>query len=270
MRATSREIMTLVTMAAASLVLQLFIIDAEFNGPDATSNFQFAELGQDFGYWLDPSAFWGYLFPMGYGSFLALATRVTGGNYLPIQVLQIMMGLSLAYLGWLLTRNLGSLIRSMTFIAIAFSPATIVLARTNGYEIFLGFFIMLSFTLLMTWNPGSRIWLLASSSGVFIGLAMMFQGKSIILIPLFVYIYLRRFKKGLWLFLSTAFILPLLWSIRNHFVIGTWNPFNSSSEVVMWMGNNPETLTGEYVIAPPPLPEGSSSLYEASFKFIVF
>ena len=221
MRATSREIMTLVTMAAASLVLQLFIIDAEFNGPDATSNFQFAELGQDFGYWLDPSAFWGYLFPMGYGSFLALATRVTGGNYLPIQVLQIMMGLSLAYLGWLLTRNLGSLIRSMTFIAIAFSPATIVLARMNGYEIFLGFFIMLSFTLLMTWNPGSRIWLLASSSGVFIGLAMMFQGKSIILIPLFVYIYLRRFKKGLWLFLSTAFILPLLWSIRNHFVIGT-------------------------------------------------
>ena len=264
-----REIFTLLIAGTLSLALQIVILDPTFNGPDAISNFQFAEAGQSISYWLDPTAFWGYLFPMGYGTFLALATRITGGDYLPIQIFQIGIGLSMAYLGWLITRNLGRLIRILTFVTIAFCPATIVLARMNGYEIFLGFFIMLSFTLILAWNPPFRVLLMASIAGTSMGLAMMFQGKSLVLLPLLSILYSRRFSHGLWLFLTSSCVLPAAWGIRNYFVIGTWNPFNSSSGVVMWMGNNPKSIAGEYVVSPPPLPEGSSSFYEASLNFIV-
>ena len=86
---TRGEATLLGSALVVALVIHLLLLDPLFNGPDATSNFIFATSGQDWAYWLDPQAFLQYLFPMGYGSFLALVTRFSGGSFLPVQLIQI-------------------------------------------------------------------------------------------------------------------------------------------------------------------------------------
>jgi len=270
-----KEVFGLTLVLLTALGVQLWFRDPVFNGPDAISNFKFAVSGQDWNYWFEPDAFLHYLFPMGYGSFLAIVTRFTGGSYFPIQLIQIGLALSMAWMGWLLTRHISRVARVATFVVIALSPAALWLARTNGYEILISFFMMLSLTLL--WGVGGQPHATKSIlqrcfpalAGLAIGLCMLCQGKTIIVLPVLIYLVARWGKVQTWLFLTVAAIPPVLWGIRNHFVLGTWNPFNSSSEVVMWMGNNWTTQTGGYVQVPPPLPAEYSGFYEASLNFIV-
>lgn len=272
---TRGEATLLGSALVVALAIHLLLLDPLFNGPDATSNFIFATSGQDWSYWLDPQAFLQYLFPMGYGSFLALVTRFSGGSFLPVQLIQIAMGLSMALMGWFLTRHISRVVRVATFVAIALSPAVFWLSMNNGYEILISFFMMFALTLL--WGFGGHpsgsdsLWRRAAPglAGLAMGLGMLCQGKIIIVMPVLIYLVWRRGRVQTLVFLVVAAIPPALWGIRNHFVLGRWNPFNSSSEVVIWMGNNWTTKTGEYVQKPPPLPAGFSSYYEASANFIV-
>jgi len=257
-----------------SASIHLALIDPAFNGPDAVSNIEFGQLGQDWSWWLDPTAFHSYLFPMFYGTFFALVTKVTGGSYFLIQLLQIGMALTLALYGWYLTRHISRPARLLTLIAIAFSPAMFGLARMNGYEILLGFLVASSVVLLwgrgghpMTPSAVIRYFSLGMSGLVF-GLAMLTQGKVTVLAPVLLVLAWKWGKGPFLLFVITATAPVVAWAIRNHFVISTWNPFNSSSAVVMWMGSNPHTQTGEYVLVPPLPPEGHS-FYSASFDFII-
>jgi hypothetical protein len=272
---TRRELLLVCLIFSVSVAIHLLVLDPAFNGPDAISNFQFARDGQDWSYWLDRDAFLGNQFPMGYGTFLALMTKLTGGNYLPIQLIQIGLGLALAVCGWLLTRHISRLARLATLAAIAFSPAVFWLSQSNGYEILLAFFITAALailwgcggvppdtgTLLRRFGPGL--------AGLLMGLSMLCQGKTIVLVPILVYLALRwgRLQAAAFLLLAT---LPLaLWGLRNQFVLRTWDPFNSSSGVVIWMGNNGSTETGGYVQYPPPLPPEFTSPIAASVNFVI-
>ena len=269
-----KEVVLLTLALVLALALQLWFRDPSFNGPDAISNFRFAIAGQDWSYWAQPDAFLHYLFPMGYGSFLAIVTRFTGGSFLAVQLIQIVLALSMAWMGWLLTRHISKAARIMTFVVIAFCPAVLWLARTNGYEILISFFMMLALTLL--WGIGGQLnkaktrlnRYFPAIAGLAMGLCMLCQGKTIIVMPVLIYLALRWGKTQAWIFMGVAAVPPALWGIRNHLVLNTWNPFNSSSEVVMWMGNNWTTQTGEYVQVPPPLPAGYSGFYDASLHFI--
>lgn len=269
-----KEVVLLTLVLVLALAVQLWFRDPAFNGPDAISNFRFAIDGQDWGYWSNPDAFLHYLFPMGYGSFLAIVTRFTGGSFFPVQLIQIGLALSMAWMGWLLTRHISKAARIWTFIVIAFSPSALWLARTNGYEILISFFMMLALTLL--WGVGGQPnnakprlhRYFTAIAGLAMGLCMLCQGKTIIVMPVLIYLAFRWGKAQAWIFIGIAAIPPAIWGIRNHLVLNTWNPFNSSSEVVMWMGNNWTTQTGEYVQVPPPLPAGYSGFYEASLHFI--
>ena len=266
-------ISSLVTVIA--FAIHLVVLDPAFNGPDAISNFKFAQLGQDWGYWWNPDAFWGYQFPMGYGTFLALVARVTGGSLVLAQYIQILLAIAMAPLGWFITRHMGKTVRLVTFASIAMSPSVFWLARTNGYEILISFFMIAAVAAL--WGYGgappavrNRFQsMLPTIAGISMALCMMSQGKTIIVIPVLLYLAWKWSRKQALLFVILSSSLPLGWAVRNHFVLGRWNPFNSSSDIVFWMGNNPTTKVGEYVISPPPLPAGFSSLYSAGLDFIV-
>ncbi len=265
-------ICSVVIVVAAAI--HLLVLDPAFNGPDAISNFKFAQLGQDWGYWWNPDAFWGYQFPMGYGTFLALVAHVTGGSLLLAQYIQILLALAMAPLGWFITRHMGKTVRLVTFVSIALSPSVFWLARDNGYEILISFFMLASVAALWGFGgipPANRTKFqrtLPSIAGISMSLCMMSQGKTIIVMPVLLYLAWKWSKTQALLFMAFSFSLPLVWAIRNHFVLGRWNPFNSSSDIVFWMGNNPTTKTGEYVISPPPLPSGFTSYYSAGLDFI--
>jgi hypothetical protein len=101
------------------------------------------------------------------------------------------------------------------------------------------------------------------------GVAMLSQGKVSVVLPV---MFIMAWRWGKWpaaCFTACAVVLPLLWSIRNFLVLDRFYPFNSSSEVVIWMGNNWSTQKGEYVLVPPPLPDGYDSYYAASLDFIL-
>lgn len=274
-KVAAREIAIIVVVLFAATALHLVLLDPEFNGPDARSNFVFAVDGQDWSYWLDPDAFLQYLFPMGYGSFLAVVTKVSGGSFLLVQIIQIAMGLSMAVMGWFLTRNISRSVRVATLVVVAFSPAVLWLSLNNGYEILISFFMMFSVSLLWGYGgtpPSGRsffIRILPSLAGISMGLGMLSQGKIIVIMPVLAYLAWRWGRGQMIAFIGFSAVLPLLWGIRNYFVLGRWNPFNSSSEVVIWMGNNWTTKTGDYVQKPPPLPPGFSNFYEASAYFVV-
>ncbi len=270
-----REKFEIAAIALFSFVLHLVAIDPTFNGPDAESNFMFAKRGQDWEWWLDPGAFWNNLFPMGYGSFLAVATRFTGGNFFPIQVLMAALGTSLALAGWLLTRHISKPARILTLAAIGLSPAVVWLARTNGYEIFLATLVTYSLTLLW-WNGGQPpeargliVRAVPATAGLLMGLAMLTQGKVVVLMLTLGWLARRWGRRQFIAFIGSSAVFPAIWAFRNWKVLGNPYPFNSSSEIVIWMGNNWTTKTGEYQVIPPPLPEGMSSYYEASIRFIV-
>ena len=268
------EVAVLGVVLGLSLALHAVLMDPTFNGPDAISNFQFAELGQDWSYWLDPDAFWGYLFPMGYGTFLAMVARITGGSLALAQWLQVFMALSMAIAGWFMTRHISRSARVATVIGISFSPALFWLARTNGYEILLSFSTTMAVAIL--WGRGglhshTRPWAVLGPTlaGLLMGVAMLSQGKVSIVMPALLFLAWRWGRVPLFAFVAASGLLPFLWSVRNLFVLDRFYPFNSSSEVVIWMGNNWETQTGGYVLHPPPLPEGFNSYYEASLNFVL-
>lgn len=260
---------------SVSLIIHWILIDPTFNGPDATSNFQFAKLGQQWSWWLDPSAFNNYLFPMFYGTFFALVTKVTGGSFFLVQLLQIGMGLVLAIYGWFLTRHISVPARLLTLIAIAFSPSVFGLVRMNGYEILLSFLVTTSVVLL--WGHGGSPsvtirrplkYLISVGAGFSFGFAMLTQGKVIVLMPILGWLAWKWGKAAFILFNTTAFAPVLAWAIRNKFVLDTWNPFNSSSGIVIWMGNNPYTKTGEYLVDPPK-PPPNESVYSGAINFVI-
>lgn len=268
------SILCLIILVIA-LAIHILVLDPAFNGPDAISNFKFAQLGQDWGYWWNPDAFWGYQFPMGYGTFLALVAHITGGSLVLAQYIQILLAIAMAPMGWYMTRHLGRTVRVVTFASIALSPSVFWLARTNGYEILISFFMVAATASLWGFGgnpPALRNKfqnLLPSIAGISMALCMMSQGKTIVVIPVLLFLAWKWGKKQALLFIAFSFSLPLIWSVRNHMVLDRWNPFNSSSDIVFWMGNNPTTKTGEYVISPPPLPSGFSSYYSAGIDFIV-
>jgi len=274
MRVQRIEWIVLSALSLLSLALQAAFTTADFQGADAVTHLEFARQGQDFSYWLDPTAFNGNYFPMGYGSFLALMMKFSGGSTVPVQILQLALGVGLAWLAWIMLRPLGSLIRVLTFTTIAFSPAVIAMSSQNGYEIILAFCIMSALTVSLLirdhriFTPKGR-----KSGLIYVGLALglgaLFQFKILVLIPVLLFIlWNQSIKSRIW-FLAISIAPTAMWALRNKYVLDTWNPSSTNSGMSLWLGNNWDATNGELLVKPPPLPPQFSSFYEASLNFLI-
>lgn len=240
----------------------------DFSGPDAQSYLTFARAAQTWGYFIDPHAFEGNFFPMGYPTVLGLTFHISNGSSLLYQVMSTAMALAVVLCVWLVCRPMTPVIRLSTTAVVAVSPALLWMSQNNGYEMLLSFLITVSFALILrnglTWIPSP---VSCSIAGLMMGLALLCQSKVIALVPVFVFLA-WRWGKGWILFVAGLGVLPLMWSIRDAFVIGSLSPFSTNGAMGVWLGNNPFTQTGGVVASMPPKPPGFSSLIAASAHFV--
>lgn len=262
-------------IVALALVLNLLLLTRVFDGPDAVSYNRFASDAQDWAYWLDPDAFAQNNFPMGYPSLLALTMKMVGGATWLYQALSIAMSIGVVLFSWMLTRHLSRGVRLTTMVAVALSPALLWMTQSNGYEMLIAF--LMTAALVLSWRVTGvgvgergvpRFWG-PLAAGACIGLTLLAQSKTLIVVPVLAYLMWQRGRGPLLAFLSASAFLPAVWAIRNASVLGSWSPFSRNGELGFWLGNNPSTVTGGSVDVMPPKPPGFGSLYEAGLNFIV-
>ena len=241
-----------------------------FTGPDATSYMTFVFDGQDPNYWLDPKAYEGNFFPMGYPAFLTATVALMDGSTLLYEALSVLMGLAVTTLIFAMMREHSVHVRVSTAAAVALCPSVLWMMQNNGYEMLLSVLIVASFFLILRIRSGTvKYWrTLTVFAGVMLGGAALVQSKVLVLLPIFL-LLLRHSRVRVVLAVSGALALPGIWGLRNLFVTGNPYPFSSNAGMGLWLGNNPVTIDGGVVASAPATPPGTNSLADAALQFVV-
>ena len=271
---TRAEATTMGIILGVAIVLGFIMRDPNFNGADAVSYNTFALDAQDWSYWLDPQAFYETYFPMGYPSLLALAVKLSPGSYWAPQVISILLIPVLCLIGWVLTSHISRAARLTTMGAIAISPSVIWMSQNNGYEMLVSFLACSAFAI--AWKGprlGSTSLLVRCGgpviAGLFIGTAVLTEAPALAFVPLLAYLTFAWGRVQGLFFVSSAAILPAIWTLRNIVILGRWSPLSTNGPLVFWHGNNGVTTTGgvqEALIPPPP---GTTTLTDAAITFIL-
>ena len=258
----------------AVLVLQAFLggilMIGDFTGPDATSYMSFIRAGQDPSYWLDPGAFEGNFFPMGYPALLTLTVALAGGSTLLYEIASVLMALLVTTLIFKLLRGHSDAVRVTTALALALCPSVLWMMQNNGYEMLLSCLIVVSFYFVWRLRSEANIHprIVALSAGLTLGAAGLVQSKVLVLLPVYLVLLVRsRLQMGL--VAVGTFVLPALWGFRNLIVTGSPYPFSSNAGMGLWLGNNPFTIDGGVVASMPAKPPGTNSLAEAALQFVI-
>lgn len=257
--------LTLITSIQALLLI--WFMSPALGGPDLRKYAEIAALATNNEYWVDPRAFDGNYWPVGYPMFLSVIFRFLGPETGPIQWIQLILGLSFPTLAYLVARHSGRRVGLLVAFLVAINPATISMIGNGGYEILLGLLITLSTAILFQARiPKGKARLNAIASGLIAGLAMGFailaQNKAIVLVPILGYLAFKISSTKLIAFLVGVGIPVCAWSLRNLLVLGTFSPFGTNSAINAWIGTNPTATNGGFM-EPPPLPEGSESYWMA-------
>lgn len=256
----------------AVLVLQAFLggilIIGDFTGPDATSYMSFVRAGQDPSYWLDPDAFEGNFFPMGYPAILTLTVALAGGSTLLYEIASVLMALLVTTLIFKLLRGHSDTVRVTTALALALCPSVLWMMQNNGYEMLLSCLIVVSLYLVWRLRNEASVHprIVALSAGLTLGAAGLVQSKVLVLLPLYLILLLRT-PLQMGLVAAGTVVLPGLWGLRNLLVTGNPFPFSSNAGTGLWLGNNPYTIDGGVASSMPS--QGSRSLPEAALQFVL-
>jgi hypothetical protein len=270
-----RFVLCLVGIFLISLLVQLLLLPSEIDGPDTWKYFRLAQMAMSRDFWSDPSAFDNNYWPMGYPTFVGSIWFLSGGvNPFLIQIIQALMASSLVFVISPLTRGFTLDIRLISAGFVGVSTAVISMAQTGGYELLLGWLLLIS--LGTVWGskgqPSARSlpWnsLLMVTGGTAYGLSFLVQNKTLILAPVFAVIAWRWGKKSFAVFSLSALIPPLLWAWRNFLVTGSLSPFNTNGPINTWIGNNPQSVAGGFM-EPLPLPLDSDTFEEAAARFLI-
>ena len=168
-----------------------------------------------------------------------------------------------------MVRRLGSHVRLLTLAAVLFSPAIWWMANNSGYEVWLSLFLTLSISLIWMRGP-SRPSQWASMSVVGAGLAwgaaFLVQNKVLVVLPVLLFLVWQWGRKSRILFILSALTLPIFWAFRNLLITGTPNPISRNGSMNMWIGNNPQQLTGGFMEPPALLtgPMGPLDIYASN------
>ena len=266
----------LICILVASASIQWILRPSIFVGPDTPKFLEIAQKQLQGNFWFNPSAFDGNYWSIGYPTFLAALKATVGTSTNVLQVTHIGLGLILVLLTWLISLSLGSKVNIIATCLVAFNPALWALAALGGYEVLLG--VVLVGATFLTWQLFMPIWwptverstlyqmALVLTSGVFLGVAVMIQSKSFILVLVFAIYWFRRSWPTAILGILGVFLVLFPWSLRNLLVLGSISPFNTNGPINVWIGNNPNQLTGGFM-EPPVLPEGSGGFVDSAIKF---
>ena len=251
-------------------ILGALLIVGVFTGPDATSYMTFVRDGQDPNYLLDPNAYEGNFFPMGYPAFLTATVALAGGSTLMYEVMSVLMGLAVTTLVFMMMRGHSSHVRVSTAAAIALCPSVLWMMQNNGYEMLLSVLIVASLFLVLRIRSGTAKYArtLTVVAGMMLGGAALVQSKVLVLLPIFL-VLLRQSRVRVVLAACGVLVLPGIWGLRNFFVMGNPYPFSSNAGMGLWLGNNPVTTDGGVVASMPTKPPGTSSLADAALQFVI-
>ena len=200
----------------------------------------------------DPTAF----YPVGWPFFLSLVYRVFGHSLIAAQLVNVLMGVGVVILTYLIARYL--LDRRTALIAaliVALNPTLILYSSTLGTESLFVFLLM-----LITWLT---IRVIAGRSSADLLLIGLLTGFAILTRPVAIgvpfiafgayYIVNRRDLRqtsinfAIVLVISALIVTP--WIARNAMAIGS-PVLQSSSGLNMWIGHSPQA-TGGWMDAPP-------------------
>ena len=263
----------LVGLGALATVLTIVLNPGEPTGPDIHSYVPIAnQIINDPGYLLSAEAYQGNFWSMGYPMLLA-GMLFTTGSLQGVTVLQALFVGSLVFVPWLITRHIPGPTGLIAPAVLAVTPAMWGIGTSIAYEAI--YAVVLGYALAIAWSlrlrsPNST-WALATwaaLSGFLIGLGVLIQSKTLIVVPVIATLLISTHRRAIWAGLA-GFIMALApWSIRNIFVLGTANPLAENGPFNVWVGNNPVTVTGGSMLNPPPVPIGSSPV-QAALDFIV-
>jgi hypothetical protein len=197
------------------------------------------------------TAYWA----VGASALYALIYSVFGHNYVPIVVLNIVVGLGTVALAMSLARRwLGPFPAVLTGWILALWPQMVEFTTILASELLFNFCVLLAFWLATM--PGWKWLPRAVVAGIVLAAAVYIRPVALLLAPL---IYLPEALNQKKLaraaaactvscVIMIALILP--WSMRNLHVFDHFVLVSTNAGANFWMGNNPDT-TGGYM----PLPE---------------
>ena len=265
----SIEVSTSIGISALAIALMILNAQSTFTGPDAETYGLQGSSATTLAFWLDPLSLDANYWPPGIAVIRASVITFLGENEQGLQALQVVASITIAWLAWFMVRRLGSHVRLLTLAAVLFSPAIWWMANNSGYEVWLSLFLTLSISLIWMRGP-SRPSQWASMSVVGAGLAwgaaFLVQSKVLVVLPVLLFLAWQWGRQSRILFILSALALPIVWAFRNLLITGTPNPISRNGSMNMWIGNNPQQLTGGFMEPPALLiePIGPLDIYASN------
>jgi len=229
-------------------------------------------------FWFNPSAFDGNYWSVGYTTFLAAIKAMVGTATNVLQATHIGLGLILIVLTWLISSSLNSRVKIIATCLVAFNSRVgdgsfgwirSSFGRCPRERHVIHLADLHANRVAQVREGVARLQkTVVLTSGLFLGIAVMIQSKAFILVLVFAIYWFRSSLRVAISGISGVLLVLLPWSIRNFFVLGSINPFNSNGPVNFWIGNNPDQTTGGFM-DPPILPDGSGCFVDSAIKFTV-
>ncbi len=197
-----------------------------------------------------PSAYW----PPGTSAIYAISYWLFGHRYLPIVLLQVLVGVGIVAMGMSLAiRWFGSTIGLATGWILACWPLLIQYTTILASELYFVFFVLLAFWLA---NLEERKWFgLALAAGVALAAASYVRPIALVMAPLLYWSGARDRRSRVRALLACSVavvamcVAVLPWTIRNWHVFHRFVPVSTNGGSNLWMGNNPHS-TGGYMELP--------------------
>lgn len=196
------------------------------------------------------TAFWA----VGTAAIYALIYSIFGHSYVPIVVLNIMVGMGIVALAMSLARRwLGPVPAVLTGWILAIWPLMIQFTTILASEMLFTFFVLAAFWLASM--PGWKWLYRAVATGIFLAAAVYIRPVALLLAPLFFLqeaLIQRRIARAVAACAVACVVMITLilpWSLRNLDVFDRFVLVSTNAGTNFWMGNNPET-TGSYMPVP--------------------
>jgi 4-amino-4-deoxy-L-arabinose transferase-like glycosyltransferase len=199
----------------------------------------------------EPSAFW----PVGTSFIYSLFYSVFGHSYIPIVVLNILLGvLSIGLTMHLAKTWFGPRVAAISGLLLALWPSQIQFTTVLASE---QLFTALTLAALVFWDSEAlNLWLRSGIVGAVLAAASYVRPTASLIPAVFLfsrYWKTREIRRSLLATLVTFAVIAGLaapWSIRNTQVFGQFVTFSTNGGANLWMGNNPAS-NGGYMDLPP-------------------
>lgn len=256
-----------------AIIIQFVLHPEVPTGPDVEAYTSLANEQMQTGFWWDPSAFRDNFWSMAYPTILASLLRFSGNDLGVVVHAQTILAASLIVVPWLLTRHISGKVRFVAPFVLLINPALWWMGWTIGYEFLLS--VLLSFALAIAWavrfSPRhSERWSLFWSAvvGLLLAGAILTQTKSLIVVPVIVYVLYSRSRRSAWIGSLATVAGRFPWMLRNWIITGNPSPLSRNAEYNFWVGNNPLNPTGGSMLIAPTTPSDKSQV-SAAVDFIV-